>query len=86
MALVIKGLIILESKCHPNSPVVCDGYVKYEEAEAFMQDFRDWEKINKMDDWRSFLDCINAKFVMVYPCVRPYIMFCIHGSVILHYF
>ena len=35
VAIVIKGLMILGSKCHQNnSPVVCDGYVKYEEAEA----------------------------------------------------
>ena len=33
--LVIKGLIIWGSKCHQNnSPVVCDGYVTYEGAEA----------------------------------------------------
>ena len=35
MAIVIKGLMIWGSKCHKtNSPVVCDGYVKYEEAEV----------------------------------------------------
>ena len=35
MAVVIKGSMICGSKCHQNnSPVVCDGYVKYEEAEA----------------------------------------------------
>ena len=35
MAIVIKGLMIWGSKCHQNnSPVVCDGYVKYEEAEV----------------------------------------------------
>ena len=35
MAIVIKWLVIWGSKCHQNnSPVVCDGYVKYEEAEA----------------------------------------------------
>ena len=34
MVIVIKGLMIWGSKCHQNnSPVVCDGYVKYEEAE-----------------------------------------------------
>ena len=32
--VVIKGLMIWGSKCHQNnSPVVCDGYVKYEEAQ-----------------------------------------------------
>ena len=41
------------------SPVVCDGYVKYEEAEvdisATMQDFRDDEKTKlKMADWQPF--------------------------------
>ena len=35
VAIVIKDLMIWESKCHQNnSPVVCDGYVKYEEAEV----------------------------------------------------
>ena len=39
--------------------VVCDGYVKYEEAEversAIMQDFRDNAKKQlKMADWRLF--------------------------------
>ena len=34
-AIVFKGLMIWGSKCHPNnSPVVCDGYVKYKEAEV----------------------------------------------------
>ena len=34
VAIVIKGLMIWGSKCHQNnSPVVCDGYVKYYEAE-----------------------------------------------------
>ena len=47
--IVIKGLVIWGSKCHQdNSPVVCDGYVKYEEAEvdkpAIMPVFRDNEK------------------------------------------
>ena len=35
VAIVIKGLMIWGSKCHQNnSPMVCDGYVKYEEAEV----------------------------------------------------
>ena len=35
VAIVIKGLMICGSKCHQNnSPVVCDGYVKYKEAEV----------------------------------------------------
>ena len=34
VAIVIKGLLIWGSKYHQNnSPVLCDGYVKYEEAE-----------------------------------------------------
>ena len=32
------------------------------------------------------LDFISAKFVMGYPCVRPYILFYIHGPAILHFF
>ena len=47
--IVIKGLVIWGSKFHQNnSPVVCDGYVNYEEAEvdrsAIMPVFRDKEK------------------------------------------
>ena len=35
VAIVIKALMIWESKCHQNnSSVVCDGYVKYEDAEV----------------------------------------------------
>ena len=34
-AIVIKRLMIWGSKCHQNNfPVVCEGYVKYEEAEV----------------------------------------------------
>ena len=35
VAVVIKGLMIWGSKCHQNnSLVVCDGFVKHEEAEV----------------------------------------------------
>ena len=35
VAIVIKGLMIWGSKCHQNnSPVICDDYVKYEEADV----------------------------------------------------
>ena len=35
VAIVIEGLMIWGSKCHQNNPpVVCDGYVKYEEAQV----------------------------------------------------
>ena len=35
VAIVIKMLMIWGSKCHQNdSPEVCDGYAKYEEAEV----------------------------------------------------
>ena len=35
MAIVIKGLMIWGSKCNQNnSPVVCDGYAKYEGADV----------------------------------------------------
>ena len=64
VALVIKGLIKWKSKCHQKSMVLCDGYVKYEEAKvhrsAIMQDFRDF---------------ITAKFVMGYPCVRHFVLY-----------
>ena len=31
----------------------------------------------------AILDFISAKFVMGYPCVRPYILFYIYGPAIL---
>ena len=34
----------------------------------------------------AILDCISAKFVMGYPCVRHDILFYIHGPAILHFF
>ena len=35
VAIVVKGLMIWGSKCHQNnSRVVCEGYVKYKEAEV----------------------------------------------------
>ena len=45
-----------------------------------MQDFRDNNKkiIKKMGFF-------GVKFVMGYPCVRHYILFYIHGPVILHF-
>ena len=61
--------------------MVCDGYVKYEEAEAYrsaiMQNFRDNGKNqSKMADWRP----------LGFLCVRPYILFHIHGPAIKHFF
>ena len=60
-------------------PMVCDGYVKYEEAEvdksAIMQDFRNNGKKERL---AAILDFISVKFVMGYPCVRPYILFYNH--------
>ena len=32
------------------------------------------------------LNIISAKFVMGYHCVRPFILFYIHGPAILHFF
>ena len=33
----------------------------------------------------AILDFFSVKFVMGYPCVRHYILFYIHGPVILHF-
>ena len=66
--------------------VVYDGNGKYEEAEihrsAIMQDFRDTEK--KWPTGSHFI-LFSVKFVMGYPCVGHYILFYIHGTVILHF-
>ena len=70
--------------------MVCDGYVKYEEAEvdrsAILQDFRNNEKKKFNRRLVAILDFISAKYLMGYHCVRPYILFYIHGPVILHFF
>ena len=70
------------------SPTVCDGYVKYEEAEvdrlAIMQNARNNEKKTiKNDRLLGIYDFISATFVMGYHCVIPYILFYIHGSALL---
>ena len=50
-----------------------------------MQNFQDTEKKTiKNERLVAILDFI--KFVMDCPCVRPYIMFYIHGPAILHFF
>ena len=50
-----------------------------------MQDLKDNERKKqlKMTASRSILDFIPANFVMSYHCVSPYILFYIHGPVIL---
>ena len=53
---------------------------------AIMQDFKDNGEKNKNGRLAAILDFISAKFVMGYPCVRPYILFYIHGPAILHLF
>ena len=67
MALVIKGSIIWGPKCQNKSPVVYDGYVKYEETEirrsAINQDFRDSEKKKKGPAGVHF-GFFSVKFVM----------------------
>ena len=71
--------------------MVYDGYVKYEEAEihrsAITQDFRDSEQKMKNKKWPtgSHFGFFSVEFVMGYPCVRHYILFYIHGPVILHF-
>ena len=49
-----------------------------------MQDFRDNVKktIQKVHQ-SAILDFTSAKFVMGFPCVSPYILFCMYGPAIL---
>ena len=58
--------------------MVCDGHVKYEKAEvdrsAIMKHFRGDQR--KKIKWPTG----------GHPCVRPYILFYIHSSAILHFF
>ena len=70
-----------------------DGYVKYEEVEihrsAIMQDFQNsekktWKKNMKKKPTGSHFGLFSVKFVG-YHCVRNYILFHIHGPVILHF-
>ena len=51
-----------------------------------MQDFRDNEEKNWNGQLAAILDFISAKFVIGYHCVRPSILFYIHGPAILHFF
>ena len=39
-----------------------------------------------MTDWRPFWISNSAKFVIGYHCVRPSILFYIHGLAILQFF
>ena len=64
-----------------NSPVACDGSVKYEEAEVDRLAILLQNNEKKMIRL-GILDFISAKFVMDYPCVIPYILFYIHGPAI----
>ena len=49
-----------------------------------MQDFGDnGKKTIKNDRQSDILDLISAKFVMVYSCASPYILFYMHGTSIL---
>ena len=62
--------------------------MKYEaevDRSAIMQDFQDNEKKNDNSRQAAILDCISAKFVMGYPCMRPYFLFYIHGPAIFLY-
>ena len=65
--------------------MVCDGYVKYEEADvhrsAIMQDFRDNEE-KQMADWRPFWTLLVQKLSWVIFVVRPYILLDIHRPAI----
>ena len=51
-----------------------------------MQDFRDIEETKLKGRLVAILDFISAKFVIGYHCVRPSILFYIHGPAILHLF
>ena len=68
-----------------NSPVACDGYVKYEEAET------DILAITILNGRQSGFGCYCCKIWhgQGYPCtycMRPYILFIMYGSAILHCF
>ena len=68
---------------------VRDRYVKYERAEvlrsAIMQDFQDNEEQIWNGRLAAILDFISVKFVMGYHCVRPSILFYIHGPANLYF-
>ena len=84
MALVIEGGLYGNQNVTKNSPVVCDGYVKYDEAEvdrsAIMQDFRDNEK-KIMADWRPFwiLLVINLSWgILLVILLLAFFIFMVH--------
>ena len=49
-----------------------------------MHDF--WDKEKKQLEMAASLDNISVKFVIGDICVRPYILFYIHGPAVLHCF
>ena len=51
-----------------------------------MQDFQNNFKKIKWPTGGHFVKFIIAKFDMGYLCVRPYILFYIHGPAIMHFF
>ena len=69
--------------------MVCDGYVRYEEAEVHRSAIMQISEIMRKQIFNgrlaAILDFISAKFVMGYPCVIPYVLFYIHGPAILHF-
>ena len=61
-------------------------YVKYKEAEIHDQlSCKISEIVKKKWPTDSHFGFFSVKFVMGYPCVRHYILFNIHGPVILHF-
>ena len=59
-------------------------YVKYEEAEIHISAIISVIMIKKWPIGSHF-EIFSVKFVMGYPCVGHYILFYIHGPVILHF-
>ena len=50
-----------------------------------MQDFRDNEENKLNSQLAAILGFNSSKCVMGYPCLRPKILFYIHGPAILHF-
>ena len=60
---------------------------RYDEYEYCFTSLSEMIRDEKLSDRRAaILDLISAKFVMGYPCVKPYFLFYIHGPAILHCF
>ena len=87
VALVIKGLIIRGAKCKKKNPQWYMMAMWSMRKHKFIDQLscKISEIVKKKWPTGSHFGFFSVKSVMGYPCVRHYILFYIHGPVILHF-